>query len=672
MGKIHVLSTEVSNKIAAGEVVERPASVIKELVENSIDAGANLITVEIKRGGSVYMRVNDNGSGMSAEDAKICFLRHATSKIQTSEDLDAIYTLGFRGEALSSIGAVAEVELYTKRKEDETGVCVTCRGGEILSSEEAGVPNGTSISVENLFFNTPARRKFLKKDATEAGYITDIMTRFIFAHPEISFKLIIDGKEKLFSPGDNSLKNAVYTAYGKDYANGTIPVEYEFEGIKIMGLIGKGNLSRPKRNYQSFFVNKRYITSTTIIAALENAYKNQIMIGKFPMAVLNIEINPSLIDINVHPTKLEVKFSNEKAVYNAVYYGVKNALYAIPNVPKIERTEESGDTKKKFTSEEFKRDVPKEQLKLSDMADALPKNMTKRPETPSYNPRENHFLKNNGDTKLSDAKTTEFPITGKPYFIKKKPEKDYTIPRNVTMASPKQEFKPLIPVNSGDTKTEETKSVRTEEKEVEFVPENTAEETVFVDEYFKIVGQVFNSYIIAEKGDEMMIIDQHAAHERLKYEELKAEIASKQVVSQMLIEPVIVNLTGSEMTAYRDNKQLFDDIGFESEEFGDDAVIIRSVPGEIEIGEVEPLFLELAAQGEQLKKKLITEKHERLLYTIACKSAVKANMKMSIAEMEMLVRNVLRLKNINTCPHGRPIIITMSKKEIEKEFKRIV
>ena len=380
MGKIHVLSSEVSNKIAAGEVVERPSSVIKELVENSIDAGATLISVEIKKGGSIYMRVSDNGSGMSEEDAKICFLRHATSKVQTSSDLDAIYTLGFRGEALSSIGAVAEVELFTKRHEDETGVCVTCKGGEILSSDEAGIPDGTSILVENLFFNTPARRKFLKKDATEAGYITDIMTRFIFAHPEISFKLIIDNKEKLFSPGDNSLENSVYTVYGRDYAKGTIPVEYESDGIKITGLIGKGTLARPKRNYQSFFVNRRYITSRTIIAALENAYKNQIMIGKFPMAILNIEINPSLIDINVHPTKLEVKFSDEKAVYNAVYYGVKNALYEIPNVPKIERT-----------SDEFKRDTPKGQLNLSDLAVALPKTMTKRPETTAYNPTRKSF-----------------------------------------------------------------------------------------------------------------------------------------------------------------------------------------------------------------------------------------------------------------------------------------
>lgn len=642
MGTIHVLDTEVSNKIAAGEVVERPASVIKELVENSIDAGASLITVEIKKGGTVYMRVSDNGGGMSAEDAKICFLRHATSKIQTGSDLDAIYTLGFRGEALSSIGAVAEVELYTKRSEDETGIMVECRGGEILSGEEAGIPNGTSITVKNLFYNTPARLKFLKKDATEAGYITDIMTRFTFARPEISFKLIIDGKEKLFSPGDSSLKNAVYTAYGKDYANGTIPVDYESDGVHVTGLIGKGTLGRPKRNYQSFFVNKRYINSRTVVAALENAYKNQIMIGKFPMAVLNIEINPALIDINVHPTKLEVKFSNEKTIYDAVYYGTKNALYTMVNVPKIEK---DGDTKeKRTTAEVFARDNSKEQLNLADMVSALPKNMMKRPETPDYNPRVNHFARGAGDTKKEELD-----------FIKpKKQDVDFTVPARVNVASPKEETKPLLPTHDGDTKSDD------------------AAETVFADEYFKIVGQVFDSYIIAEKGEEMMIIDQHAAHERLNYESLKEEIENKEAVSQILIEPVVVTLQPSELQAYRDNEELFADLGFEAEEFGDDAVIVRSVPGGVEMGEVEPLVLELVAQGEQLKKELITDRRQRLLYTIACKSAVKANMRIGEQEMEELVRRVLRLKNINTCPHGRPIIITMSKKEMEKEFKRIV
>lgn len=644
------------------------------------------------------MRVTDNGTGMSDEDARICFLRHATSKVETSEDLDAIYTLGFRGEALSSIGAVAEVELFTKRSEDETGVCVTCRGGEILSSEEAGIPNGTSIVVQNLFFNTPARRKFLKKDATEAGYITDIMSRFVFAHPEISFKLICDGKEKLFSPGDNSLENAVYTVYGRDYAKGTIPVEYEADGIKIVGLIGKGTLARPKRNYQSFFVNKRYITSKTAIAALENAYKNQIMIGKFPMAVLNIEINPSLIDINVHPTKLEVKFSDEKAVYNAIYYGTKNALYAIPNVPKIERT-----------SDEFKRDTPKEQLKLSELVDALPKNMVKRPETDKYNPRENHFLKNIGDTKtnktenvIGDTKSsltvnteskqngdTKSGFTGdtkvREGLLKNnilKNEIPYS--RIVSLNSPPVENNGILPETENkpnvteivsEIKTEENNVAFTEKKDTEVsepVSEMTTEETVFIDEYFEIVGQIFNSYILAEKGDEMMIVDQHAAHERLKYEELKAELASRRVSSQFLIEPVIITLTGGEMTAFKESVEILSDMGFEIEEFGDDEVIVRSVPGEVELGEVEPLVLELLSQSEEMQNELITEKNQRLLYTIACKSAIKANMRMSKQEMEVLVRNVLRLKNINTCPHGRPIIVTMSKKELEKEFKRIV
>lgn len=648
MGKIKVLDTEVSNKIAAGEVVERPSSVVKELVENSIDAGANVITVEIKNGGSSYIRVSDNGSGMGADDARICFLRHATSKIRESSDLDAIYTLGFRGEALSSIGAVAEVSLYTKRREDETGICVTCRGGEILSSDEAGVPDGTSVTVENLFYNTPARMKFLKRDATEAGYITDIMTRFIFAHPEISFKLITDGKEKLFSPGDSSLKNSVYTAYGRDYANGTIPVEYEADGIRVTGLIGKGTLARPKRNYQSFFVNKRYVMSRTVTAALENAYKNQIMIGKFPMAVLNVEIDPSQIDINVHPTKLEVKFSNEKAVYDAVYYGVKNALYAVPNVPRIER----GDTKDEnpFVIESADEVKKREQLSLSDMADALPKNMTKRPYTPDYNPRVNPFLKNSGDTKTRASRS---------YSGDTKTD-NFTVPKRVSVASPREETKPLLK-NNEDTKIDMSGDTKTEENA-----------NVFADEYFKIVGQIFDSYIIAEKGDEMMLVDQHAAHERLNYEKLKEEIASRRAMSQILIEPVAVNLTPQEMQSYRDSAELFADMGFECDEFGENAVIIRSVPGGVELGEVEPLFTELAAQSEEHKKELITDRRERLLYTIACKASVKANMRMSAEEMESLVRRVLRLKNINTCPHGRPIIITMSKKEIEKEFKRIV
>jgi DNA mismatch repair protein MutL len=711
MGKIHVLTTEISNRIAAGEVVERPASVIKELVENSIDAGATKITVEIKKGGALYMRVSDNGTGMSEEDAQLCFLRHATSKIQTGDDLDAIYTLGFRGEALSSIGAVAQVSLYTKRRDepDSEGVCVTCEGGEIKSSEAAGTPDGTSIIVENLFYNTPARLKFLKKDATEAGYISDIMSKFILAHPEISFKLITDGKDKLFSPGDNSLTNAVYTVYGKDYAKAVLNVDYAYENVHVSGVIGKGNVSRPNRNYQSFFVNKRYIKSPLIIRAVEEAYKNQVMIGKFPMAILNIEINPELVDINVHPTKLEVKFSNEKDIYHAVYHAVKNALYALPNVPKIERTET-----------EFKRDLSK-QMTLSDMAQPLknsteavktaknninytdiPKkktdndlilDLTRRPPTPEYNPRENQFLKRaaemkkereNSDTKKVEAlkekygDILEMPPTrlnvaeSNTHFKDENVQKEPIFGTDVEAVTSKKqdivnpEKQQEIYPNVSELKSEEVEAKKSVISEL-----NEQEENIFIDEYFEVIGQIFNSYIIVEKNDEMLLIDQHAAHERLKYEELKQAVESREIYSQILLEPEVVNLTGAEFGAYKENKDLLDNLGFETEEFGDNALLVRSVPGDVEIGDVEPLIIELISQAEGSKKELITEKNQRLMYTIACKAAVKANMSMTKPEMEALVKNVFRLKNINTCPHGRPIVITMSKKEIEKEFKRI-
>lgn len=657
MGIIHILDSEISNKIAAGEVVERPSSVVKELVENSIDAKSTHITVEIKNGGATYIRVTDNGCGMSEEDAKICFLRHATSKIKSEEDLDAIYTLGFRGEAMSSIGAVANVTLNTKRREDNEGIKVSCKGGEIISSEIAGTPDGTSIVVEDLFYNTPARRKFLKKDATEAGYITDIITKFIFAHPEISFRFIVNDKEKLYSAGDNSLLNAVYTVYGKDYAKHMREVSYNDGNITVTGLTGTGNVSRPNRNYQSFFVNRRYIKSPLVIRAVEEAYKNQVMIGKFPVVILNIEVNAELIDINVHPTKLEVKFSNERDIYHTVYYGIKNALYEEANVPEVKR------------EESFKRDNAKEQLYISDMVKDLPKKLetkekkplsvaeiTKRPESTMYNPKENPFIEKT-ETQKSKIKTV---FENQKIDIKEDvPKKNAYVPNGFSrlVAEPKKEEVIIMP----QIKEESTFEIKEEKTE-----------NVFVDEYFTIIGQIFNTYIIAEKNDEMLIIDQHAAHERLKYEELKKDLQNKEIFSQMLIEPVIVNMTGEEYGAFDTHKEIFFEMGFECDDFGDNAVIIRSVPGETDLGETEDLFLSLVTEAMKSKKELITDKYQRLLYTIACKSAVKANWKMSTDEMKTLVRNVLRLKNINTCPHGRPIIITMSKKEIEKEFGRIV
>ena len=627
MSKIHVLSSDISNKIAAGEVVERPASVVKELVENSIDAGATKIVVEIKNGGISLISVEDNGSGMAPEDAQIAFLRHATSKIQKEEDLDAIFTLGFRGEALSSIGAVSEAVIYTKRPRDEYGSVVSCEGGEIIASDEGGMSDGTKVVVRNLFFNTPARMKFLKKDATEAGYISDIINRFVLAHPEISFRFIKNGKDVVLSTGDGNIRNAVYAVYGRDYANNLIDVEYEMDGIKVSGVIGKSNLARPNRTFQSFYVNKRCIKSPLMIRALEEAYKNQIMIGKFPVAVLNVEVNPVNVDINVHPTKLEVKFSDDKKIYDAVYYGVKSALFAIP---------------------EQKKEV-------------------------SHNPRINPFLINKEEEaekeKTVIPKTVELP---KPVVkeappvtvqIKEDPlamyrKKDNNI-KEVKLSSPEVEIK--------ITKEPEQKPIQLEIDAPKVLPE---EKNIEIP--FKVCGQVFDTYIIVQRGNEMLLIDQHAAHERIKYEQLLKSLETKEVYPQILLEPVVIRLGGAEFSAFESAGDIFESLGFDAEIFGESEVIVRAAPPEIDTGDVEDLFLELLSEFISSKKEIISAKLQRLTYTIACKAAIKANHILSTREMEGLVKNVFALDNINTCPHGRPITVVMTKKELEKKFKRIV
>lgn len=701
VGIIHVLDTEVSNKIAAGEVVERPLSIVKELVENSIDAGATMITVEVRGGGKDYIRVTDNGCGMSAEDAAVCFLRHATSKIQTADDLDAIYTLGFRGEALSSIGAVARVKLYTKRREDESGICVTCEGGEIVSSDYAGAPNGTVMEVTDLFYNTPARLKFLKKPATEAGYISDIMARFIFAHPEISFKLIRDGKEAVFSSGDNKLINAVYAVYGKDYARNMLEVDYEFNGIHVTGAVGKGTLTRSNRNYETFFVNRRYIKSPLMIRALEEAYKNQIMISKFPTAVLNVDIDVSSVDINVHPTKLECKFSNEHDVYQAVYHAVKQTLYALPNVPEIERGEKKRDESAEETSLfEAERGVqrtleeiygaglrrepkPRENFKFKTEHRETPRSF----ETPSSREREEEkrYVRNEGErvTAMAPAET-ERPAA--PVFERPKAETETGEPKRETEKAKEVDTFAMLDYamkrasgrNGGklevnDPSEDDGASAVSAEDNNEGGSQTVSEpsENVF-DGGFRVIGQLFDTYILIEKDDRLLIIDQHAAHERLNYESLKAELEENGISSQMFIEPVIVNLSGEEFAVFSENSELFYRLGFDAEVYGINTVIIRSAPGEVSWSETEPLFTELLTQAADMKQELIAEEKQRLIYTIACKASIKANMRIDEAEMHDLAARVFALENINTCPHGRPIVISMSKKEIEKEFKRIV
>lgn len=648
MGIINLLPPQISNKIAAGEVVERPASVVKELVENAIDAGSTVINVEIKKGGITYIRVTDNGRGMAREDAEIAFLRHATSKIKEERDLDAIYTLGFRGEALSSIGAVAQVQLYTKRESDAEGTYITVNGGVIGEAKGEGMPNGTTFVVNNLFYNTPARMRFLKRDASEAALITDIMERFILSHTEVSFRYVIDGKDKYFTAGDGNLMGAVYAVYGKSYANAMMPVDYETEMLKITGAIGKGDVARPNRSYQSFFVNKRYIKSMKISNTLSLAYKNQIMIGKYPMAILNIEINPRYTDVNVHPTKLEVKFSNEEDVMRAIYHCVQNALYAIPNVPKIER--------EPVKKGEFVRDgsSTKEQIEIKPTAKPPKKEFVKASEVDWSN------------TSTSGGKPkSEYAVKAdSEYFVKKQEEIVETF-KGIEAVKEQKVAEATADTIKIDilTKMEEAGSAGGALSEQSWG---------FDTEDIKVIGQVFDTYIIAEADGIMIIADQHAAHERLKYEELKRELEKREVTSQMLLVPVVVDVSASEMAAYSENAQNFADMGFELEEFGGNALLLRATPETLSEDGLRSLVIELINQFAENRQEIISDKMQRALYTIACKAAVKANHKFDNKQLENLLKEVFSLQNINTCPHGRPIVVTMSKKELEKEFKRIV
>ncbi|MBS7298498.1 MAG: DNA mismatch repair endonuclease MutL [Eubacteriales bacterium] len=630
MGVINQLSVEISNKIAAGEVVERPASVVKELVENAIDAGANVITVEVENGGTSFLRVSDNGCGMTREDAEKCFLRHATSKIRTAKDLDAIYTLGFRGEALSSIGAVSEIELVTKRREDEVGTIVRFAGGEHISTDEAGTADGTTIVVKNLFFNTPARMKFLKKDATEAGYVADIMSRFILAHPEISFKLTKDSKEVYYSPGDSNLQNALYCVYGREYAKAVIDVDYDIDGIKIKGVVGKSETSRANRGYQSFFVNSRYIKSAAITKAVEEAYKNQIMIGKFPMAVLDISINPAEIDINVHPTKLEVKFSDDSLIYRAVYHAVKNALYSMPQIPEIERREQEEPEQK----EEQPVVMPRQKYGW---------------ETAKTPVQRGGFV---GYEHKSPKSEQSYAVPKRKSFVQE--EVAFTKKDSYDYLKEKREASSGV----GDVAMSELRERHEAVRGIDALPRN-----------FRVAGQIFDTYILVEREDELLLIDQHAAHERIKYEELKERLSQRTITPQTIIAPVPVELLPNEKLLAKENAAKLSELGFEIVDKKDE-MFITAVPSPMDEETMVAVFTELVTAFGDNRQEVIDAAKERLTYTIACKAAIKANRKLSEMEMYALVNKVFDMEKINTCPHGRPIVIKMTKKEIEKEFGR--
>ncbi|MDP4133839.1 MAG: DNA mismatch repair endonuclease MutL [Bacillota bacterium] len=643
MSKIHVLDQSVANMIAAGEVVERPASVVKELLENSFDAGAKSITVEIKNGGVSYIRVTDDGHGMDSDDVKTAFLPHATSKILNAEDITTIRTYGFRGEALSSIASVSKVELITKTESSEEGTRLIIEGGEYVDISDIGTPKGTTIIVRDIFYNTPARFKFLKKDSAEMASVTDVCQKAALSRPDVSLRYVSSGKDIFFTPGDNMLINAIYTIFGADFAKHMLPVKYESDGYKVQGFIGTAAAARPNRNMQIMFVNGRSVVNRTLSFALSESYKNQLTVGKFPSAVLNINMSPLSVDVNVHPAKIEVKFSDEHSVYDAVYWACKNTLYEKPYVPLVETGAQKYGKDIKHTEEK---------------ADKLPLTYS-------------NVKKDNIDAYVSGYPKTASQEKTNPGSSNSL-NKEHAVSEALGSVQYKQEvhFRPAFDIKAD---TVNKADIKQEEKKLDLKVEPVIQQSLGIasGKDVNIIGQVFNTYIIAQHGDEMLLMDQHAAHERLKYEELKEARKSKQKPSQILLSPLIVNLASIEFLAFEENDDFFASIGYEMEAIGGSDVMVRAVPMGIEESKIKDTLIELLTILKDAKKDKRTYFEERAMYTVACKAAIKANKVMSVREQEQLVSDVLKLEGINTCPHGRPVCIKMTKEKIEKEFKRL-
>lgn len=681
MGVINVLDKHVAELIAAGEVVERPASVIKELVENSIDAGAKNITVEIKNGGTTFMRVTDDGCGILKEDIKVAFLRHATSKVKFENDLDCISTLGFRGEALASICAVSRLQLITRNKNEEIGSSYEIDGGEEVSFDDAGCPIGTTFIIRDLFYNIPARAKFLKKDVSEGNAVSNIIDKTALSHPEIAFTYIKDGKQALKTFGDGKLISSIYSVFGKDFANGLIPVEYELDAIKIKGYVSKPVNSRPNRNMQNFFINGRYVKTRTAMAAIEEAFKGSIMVGKFPSCVLNIKLPFEMIDVNVHPAKIEVRFINERPVFDAVYHAVKSALMKFDSRKNASFKNNAAFSERSnfnpFNNAQAilskKPEIPKSAPAVSAKQDVTQKKDSFNPfESVSFNSEENdktkeHKRKNIDNIKLSDS-GNPFSIISKQAVNNAKKEASF---------KPQQQIIPTI-VTEAELeiiKTEEKESENSvkENKEFDFVDTKSNPAPVLINQNeteIRYIGEAFGTYIIAEKNKkEILFIDKHAAHERMIYEKLKAEKAAS--FSQILLQPITVTLEKSEYDAAINNLDMFKSCAFDVEDFGNSTVIVRSAPQYLDVADISDCIAEMADYIAMGKNDIFTEKMDWFYHNVACRSAIKAGNKSTPKELIDIVKKLEENPQIKYCPHGRPVCIVMTKNEIEKQFGRV-
>ena len=782
MGNIVLLDDLTINKIAAGEVIERPASVVKELVENSIDAGANQITIETKNGGISYIRITDNGKGFLPDDMEIAFERHATSKIREASDLETITSMGFRGEALASIAAISHVELVSRTAENEIGKKIEVKGGNVINFEDAGCSQGTTITVTDLFYNTPVRYKFLKKDFTEAGYIEDVVTRIALVHPEIALKLINSGKVIIQTSGNGDMKSVIYSIYGKDVAENIIDVDYEYEDIKVKGVIGKPVIARSNRSNQLFFVNKRYIKDKILTSAAEQAYKGLLTIGKYGFLVLDIEMNPQKVDVNVHPAKLEVRFEDENKVFKAIYHSIKDSLLKedlIPDKTKIELEKNQVSNWKmsnnlntvntvnnvNHVSENFKseQDLSKKVNMVNDIVNSLKNELNGSSDTiktvepikqqapEDTNTKTNEELSNksennvNEELKLNDIEENSnssedknekterkfgalFNIFGKKreekeeekenneeniddtknfiaqIYNKKTSENNLSneeIDKQATKVMDLSEVNKKLeeldklevnPNNINDTDFEEMyektfgkkikEDAKVEEenskydvglqdlKTVENVSIFEKDENKSIPNY-KFIGIAFSTYIIIEMKDELFIIDQHAAHERIMYEKIKANYYSDDKKdSQLMLLPDIINLSHKDMQIAKDNMDIFRKAGFELEEFGENTIKLTGVPTVCLDLDTKELFLETLDEINTVARTAKQEIEEKFIATIACKAAVKANMALTKEEVDNLMKQLLVLPNPFTCPHGRPTAIRMTKNDIERKFSR--
>ena len=779
MGNIVLLDDLTINKIAAGEVIERPASVVKELVENSIDAGATNISIETKNGGISYIRITDNGKGFLPDDMEIAFERHATSKIRQADDLDTVTSMGFRGEALASIAAISHVELVSRTAENEIGKKVEIKGGNVINLEDAGCPKGTTITVTDLFYNTPVRYKFLKKDFTEAGYIEDVVTRIALVHPEIAIKLISSGKVIIQTSGNGDMKSVVYSIYGKDVAENIIDVNYEYEDIKISGVIGKPVIARSNRSNQLFFVNKRYIRDKILTSASEQAYKGLLTIGKYGFLVLNIEMNPQKVDVNVHPAKLEVRFEEENKIFKAIYHAIKDSLLKedlIPDRTKIELDKQAQSNSWKMDSsptrnynkintisanleasnvmdaKEATTQTPAEQENKVDILEEInkmqnsPDSIEKSKEILFNN--QNSAQSNNEESSTAQKKDLDVPLAGvKDYesyeaqthgehekgesafskiegifsrFGKKGKEEekeeekedlddtknfiaqkynnknenmsDETKKVDLSEISEKmqeldnlkvepdyQNFDEMYARTFGVTKKEEPKvEEEKDEYKVESEELKTAENVSLFEKIpqsatpeYKFIGIAFSTYIIIEMNNELYIIDQHAAHERIMYEKIKANYYSDtNKDSQLMLLPDVINLSHKDMQIAKDNMEIFEKAGFVLEEFGENTIKLSGVPTVCLELDTKELFLETLDEINTVARTAKQEIEEKFIATVACKAAVKANMALTREEVDNLMKQLLVLPNPFTCPHGRPTAIRMTKNDIEKKFSR--